>query len=245
MSVGEVVPALALERARRLLGRRSAWIEAAAGGGYALRLGPDRRTRPAQTLDESLFRALAETPGLKARPRGGWTAMRRAAPASPVPPPGRPGFAEGMREVIEPDGRLTPHRANLARSAVLWLAGRRDADGRPWLAPAEIAAAERLGLEAEAALKGPSLTMRWDALPRSGAGGGAGRDGPDDRALVAGRRVEEALAACGPARPMIEQICIRSSALQAAEQDLGLSRRSGKVLLKQGLQALARHYRLA
>lgn len=239
---------LALDRARRLVGRQSAWIEARPGGGYALRLGPDRRARPAQILDERLFRALAETPGLKSRPMGGgWIAMRCAPAASPASPPGRPGFAEGVREVIEADGRLTPRRANLARSPVLWLAGRKDAEGRPWLAAAEIAAAERLGLEAETALTGPSLTMRWDALPRSGAGGGGGggADGPGDRALAAGGRVEAALRACGPARRMVEHVCIRSSALQAAEQDLGLRRRTGKTLLKQGLQALARHYRLA
>ena len=50
--------------------------------------------------------------------------------------------------------------------------------------------------------------------------------------------------ACGPARPMIEAICIRASALQAAERDLGLRRREGKLLLLDGLTALAAHYRI-
>ncbi|MDI6625971.1 MAG: DUF6456 domain-containing protein, partial [Brevundimonas sp.] len=48
----------------------------------------------------------------------------------------------------------------------------------------------------------------------------------------------------GPARGMVEQICIRASSLQAAEQALGLRRRAGKALLKQGLRALAAHYRI-
>ena len=43
---------------------------------------------------------------------------------------------------------------------------------------------------------------------------------------------------------MVEQICIRAGCLQAAEGALGLRRREGKVLLKQGLRALADHYRI-
>ena len=41
---------------------------------------------------------------------------------------------------------------------------------------------------------------------------------------------------------MVEAICIRASALQAAERDLGLRRRDGKLLLRKGLTALASHY---
>jgi hypothetical protein len=62
--------------------------------------------------------------------------------------------------------------------------------------------------------------------------------------MAAARRVEAALSACGAARAMVEAICIRASALQAAERDLGLRRREGKVLLLDGLTALADHYRI-
>ena len=140
-------------------------------------------------------------------------------------------------------GRMEPRRANLSQSAVSWLSGRCDEAGRPWIGRAERAAAERLALEAEIALAGPSLTMRWDALPRS-RGGSAARAEPGDRAMGAARRVEAALSACGRARRMVEHICIHASSLQAAEQGLGLRRREGKALLKQGLQALAAHYRI-
>ena len=85
--------------------------------------------------------------------------------------------------------------------------------------------------------------MRWDALPRSGSGGGAGRIEPGDRALSASARVQAALDACGPRlRAMVEQVCIHGTSLQLAEQALSLRRRQGKTLLKQGLQALADHY---
>jgi hypothetical protein len=145
---------------------------------------------------------------------------------------------------MEEDGAFTSRRANLGQSAIVWLARRRDVDGRAWLAPREIAAADRLTRDAEAALRGPSVTMRWDALPRSGAGDTAGRTDPGASAMAAGARVEAALAACGPSRGMVEAICIRASALQAAERDLGLGRRCGKALLKTGLAALADHYRI-
>jgi len=56
--------------------------------------------------------------------------------------------------------------------------------------------------------------------------------------------VEAALVACGTARSIVEAICIRASALQAAERDLGLRRPEGKRLLCAGLAALAGHYRI-
>lgn len=233
-------------RARRLLTRRGGWIEAGPDG-YVLRMGRDRRTRVLLTVDEAVFRKLTERPGLKIRPGGGWVAARvtEPSPSSAPAQPGRPGLIEGVRAVMEDDGAVTSRRANLGQSAILWLARHKDGSGRAWLAAREIAAADRLTREAETAMRGPSVTMRWDALPRAGAGGDApGRTGPGAPAMAAGGRVEAALAACGPARGMVEAICIRSSALQAAEQELGLGRRTGKALLKAGLSALADHYRI-
>jgi hypothetical protein len=232
----------AVVRARRLLARRDGWIEAVPAG-YAVRPGRDRRSRVILVLDEDGFRRLVETPGLRRRPDGGWVARTAPHTGAPAPEPGRPGVIEGTRTVMETDGRPGQRRANLGQSAILWLAQRRTVDGRPWLVAAQVAAAARLGLDAEQAARGPSVTLRWDALPRSG-GGSAVRAEPGDSALAAARRVEAALAACGPARPMVEAICIRASALQAAERDLGLRRREGKHLLQKGLAALAVHYRI-
>lgn len=233
-----------LERARSLLDRPGAWLDQS-GGAYPLRLGGDRRGRVVLTLDEAAFRALIERPGLRRRDGGGW--LPRPTPAantslSPSPPPGRPGLIEGERPVMEADGRLTTRRANLGESPVAWLARRKDASGRPWLSPAEIAAGERLRLDGQIALSGPSVTMRWDALPRAGSGGGCSME-PAEHALSAAARVEAALTACGPRlRSLAERVCIHGTSLQMAEQDLSLRRRQGKTVLKQGLQALAAHY---
>lgn len=239
---GEAAGAAVVARARRLLARRGGWIESVPDG-YGLRPGGDRRSRIVLVLDEAGFRQLIELPGLRRRPGGGWVA-RTAPPERPhTPGPGKPGLIEGDRIVMEHDGRPVRRRANLGQSAVAWLAQRKTALGQPWLAAAQVAAAARLGLDAEMAARGPSLTLRWDALPRAG-GGSAIRAEPGDPAMAAARRVEAALAACGTARPMVEAICIRASALQAAERDLGLRRREGKDLLQRGLAALAVHYRI-
>lgn len=230
------------DRARALLARPGAWIEAQ-GAGYALRLSGDRRTRVHLSFDEAAFHELVADPGLATRSGGGWIARRRER-TRPAPEPGRPGVLPGERMVMHDDGRLRPLPANLGESPIAWLARRRDAQGKPFLTLAQAAAGERLRAEAEAALKGPSTTMRWDALPRAG-GGSAARVEPSDRALSAASRVERALAACGPRhRPMIERICIHGTSLQLAERDLGLRQRHGKLLLKEGLDALATHYRI-
>ena len=229
-------------RARGLLAR-GGWIDVAAPDGtYALRMGGDRRTRATLTLSEAAFRDLVASPGLKARNGGGW-AQRPAAAEAPSPRPGTPGRIEGERTLMGTDGGLTLHRANLGECPLAWLARRKEASGQPFLTAVEAAAGVRLRTDAEIAQAGPSLTMRWDALPRTGGGGSAARIEPGDRALAAGRRVARALGAVDPrARAMVEQVCIREGSLQLAERDAGLRRREGKAVLKAGLQALARHH---
>jgi len=229
-------------RARGLLAR-GGWLDvAAADGTYALRVGGDRRARATMILTEATFRVLIESPGLKARTGGGW--VERPAPTAPATlPPGAPGHIEGERTIMEPDGRLSLRRANLGESPIAWLARRKDTDGRPWLTPVEIAAGERLRLDAELAQSGPSLTMRWDALPRRGGSGSPARIEPGDRALAAGRRAARALASMDPrTRALLEQVCIRQGSLQLAEQEAGFRRREGKAVLKAGLRTLAAHY---
>lgn len=227
------------ERARAALARSGAWVGPDSGG-YAVRACADLRRRPLMRLDEADLAELIAEPGLVVRPGGGWT-LRRAARERPDAA-GRPGRVEGERTVMEPDGRAGSRRADLTPTALAWLATRRDRHGRPWLTPVERAAGERLALDAEIALSGAALTLRWDGLPSSGSGGGARRE-PGDRAHAAGRRLEAALRAAGPTlRPILETVCVRGTALQAAETGLGLRRRTGRPLLKAGLQALARHY---
>jgi hypothetical protein len=231
-----------VERARRMLIRHDAWIDAVVPDRtYALRIGPTRSHRAITTVDETVFRALIETPGLRPRRNGGWEALDAPRPERPVPV-GAPGRIEGERELIEANGRPRRVRANLGQNPIQRLTARRGRDGQPFLTPVETAAGLKLGLDAELALSGPSLTLRWDALPRSG-GGSAARVEPGDRAMNAADRVRHALAACPPeTRGVLNHVCIRGATLGLTEDTIGLSTREERDLLKRGLKALARHY---
>lgn len=229
-----------LERARALIARPQAWLDQT-GQAYALRLGGDRRSRIVLQIDEQSFQGLIHNPGLRLRPGGGWL-PRLAEAATASPPPGRPGMIEGERAVIHSDGQIRPLKANLGESPILWLARRKDASGRPWLSPSEVAAGERLRHEAEQSQRGPQVTMSWQALPHRGRGNCPHAD-PLDRALSASSRVARALQSLSPRlRAIVEQVCIHGSSLQIAEQQLFLRRRQGKTLLKQGLKDLAEYY---
>ena len=219
-------------RAARLLRRPGALIEVK-GLGYVVRFGPRRRAM--LTVDEPAFRALVREPGLTVRREGGWRLARSEAQA---PPPGRPGVVEGERVVVEDSGEHVTRRANLGESPLAWLAR------RGGLEPVETAAGERLREDFQKAGTVGRLTMNWDAQPSSGGGGQ--RLEPALRARAAKDRIAAALAEVGPGlREILERVCLAETALQAAERELGLPRRSGKTLLKLALRRLAIHYRMA
>ena len=232
-----------LERARGLLLRPGAWLEAAAAGGYHLRTTADRRRRPALAVDEATLRELVDDPGLRPRPGGGWTGRPRMPAASrpsppPSPPPGRPGMIPDTRTVVEPDGRTATRTVDGGESPLGWLL-RRGA-----LTPVQAAAGERLREDVHRAGVVGRLTMNWDAGPRASGGGGP-RVEPAERARAAKARVAAALAAAGPGlREVLEQVCVRGSSLEAAERGLDLPRRAGKAVLRLALDRLAAHYRL-
>lgn len=224
------------ERAMRLLARPGAVVEPQ-GAGYGVRLGASRRRCVMLTLDDAAFAVLAREATLKPRREGGWTMVAR--PEIAAPPPGRPGVIEASVETAE--GIV---QRNLGESPIAWLARRRDRHGRPWLAPAEVAAAERLREEYESLGTLGRMTMRWDATPR--VDGGRQGLAPAERDHAARQRIARALDAVGPGlREILERVCLMGSALEAAEASLKLPRRAGKTVLKLALQALARHYRMA
>jgi hypothetical protein len=229
-------------RAVRLLARPGAVIEAA-GLGYAVRFGPNRRRKAMLILDEPAFRTLAREATLKPRAQGGWT-MAPPPPVAKPPPPGRPGVIDGETTIDEPGVGPVVFKSNLGESPLAWLARRRDGKGRPWLTPVEAAAGERLREDFHRAGTVGRLTMNWDAGPRVDGGGGP-RLEPAERARSAKDRIAAALEAAGPGlREILEHVCLAGTALQAAERSLGLPRRAGKMVLKLALQRLVVHYRM-
>jgi hypothetical protein len=236
---------LRVARAARRLAEAGAYLEAE-GDGYVVRKGVDRRRSALMRIGEVEFRILAADFGLAARPGGGWRLSRLSRLDAIEPAIIFEGPSRLVREqsAPQPGGGRLQVKVNLGESPIAWLARRKDATGRPWLSPAEVLAAERLRETFERAGLIGRLTMDWTARPRRGAGGGVRFD-PVERALHARTAAAAALDAVGPeGREMLLRVCCGGSALEAAERDLGLKRRTGKLVLKAALGRLARHCRL-
>ncbi|SIR10107.1 Helix-turn-helix domain-containing protein [Paracoccus thiocyanatus] len=149
------------------------------------------------------------------------------------------------REITDPeDGRRRRARVNIAESPLLVLARRREADGRPFLAPELVAAGERLREDFELAQMGPRITQNWDRfltagvdVSRGAAGHGGGSDG-------ARNRVGAALRELGPGMgDLCLRVCCFLEGIEMTERRLGWSARSGKIVLRLALMRLERHYR--
>lgn len=151
---------------------------------------------------------------------------------------------EGERAVMGEDGP-TRIRVNIAESPLAALARRKDKAGRPFLAPEELEAGERLREEFERAQMGAKVAQNWDRflVPADGGTGSASDRlaGPQD----ARDRVSSAFAALGPGlADVVMRCCCFLEGLETAERRMGWSARSGKVVLKIALARLAKHYGL-
>lgn len=149
----------------------------------------------------------------------------------------------GERDVAE-DGGARRVRVNLAESPLGVLARRRDADGRPFLAPDLVAAGERLREDFELAQMGPRVAQNWERFLTGGERGQY--RGTADLGVGPERareRVAAALRDLGPGLgDMVLRCCCFLEGLEAAERRLGWSARSGKIVLRIALIRLKRHY---
>lgn len=134
-------------------------------------------------------------------------------------------------------------RANFAESPLAWLARRKGPDGAPFLSRAEVEAGERLRSDFEAAQMGPRLAQDWRRFLASvDEGPRRSRDTPHSPARD---RVAAALAALGPGLDdAVFRVCCFLEGLETVEKRAGWSARSGKVVLKIGLDRLVEHYGL-
>ena len=132
-------------------------------------------------------------------------------------------------------------RYNLAESPVAVLGRRRDKDGKAFLAPDLIEAAERLREDFELAQMGPRVAQNWERFLTTGgslrADGGVA-EGP----RVARDRVSAALRDLGPGLGDVAlRVCCFLEGVEAAERRMGWAARSGKIVLRIALQRLRRH----
>lgn len=135
-------------------------------------------------------------------------------------------------------------RYNAAESPLAALSRRRDKDGKPFLAANLVRAGETLREDFELAQMGPRVTQNWEKfLSGPSARGGAGIDrmgtGPD----AARRRVQAALEDLGPGLgDVVLRACCFLEGMETIEKRMGWAARSGKIVLRIGLQRLLRHY---
>jgi hypothetical protein len=149
----------------------------------------------------------------------------------------------GERVVIGEEGpRRVRH--NLAESPVTVLGRRREKDGRPFLEPSLVEAAERLREDFEVAQMGPRVAQNWEWFLTGGDRGSFHGDGGLAQGPKAARdRVAAALRDLGPGLGDVAlRVCCFLEGIEAAEQRMGWAARSGKIVLRIALQRLRRHY---
>ena len=149
----------------------------------------------------------------------------------------------GERVVMDEEGpRRVRH--NLAESPVTVLGRRREKDGRPFLEPVLVEAAERLREDFEVAQMGPRVAQNWERFLTGGDRGSFHGDGGLAQGPKAARdRVAAALRDLGPGLGDVAlRVCCFLEGIEAAEQRMGWAARSGKIVLRIALQRLRRHY---
>lgn len=159
---------------------------------------------------------------------------------------------QGFAEAQTPFGAAAPvgnapkalrrSRFSSAESPLAGLARRKDRDGSPFLNDDLVQAGERLREDFELAQVGPQVAQNWDRFltgPRTSAPDSGTGDGPS-RART---RVVGALGDLGPGLSDVAlRCCCYLEGLESAEQRMGWSARSGKIVLRIALQRLKRHY---
>lgn len=151
----------------------------------------------------------------------------------------------GTAAVTGADGTRRPIKVNVAEAPLAVIARRKGQDGKPFLSPDLVQAGERLREDFERAQMGPRMGQNWDRFLTGGAdrGGFLSDSGIAEGPRDARRRVSDALDDLGPGlADIVLRVCCFCEGMEQAEKRLGWSARSGKVVLKIGLQRLLRHY---
>lgn len=230
-----------------------------------LRPGPDGEQTRTAVVDRAVAQAFAVKdwisclkPGRIARytiTAAGKAALRRLLDEDRRRRQAALGFAEaatpfhaqhavwGTAQVAE-GGQRRKLRVNLAESPLVVLGRRKGPDGQPFLTSALIQAGERLREDFERAQMGPRVGQNWDRFLTGGDRGGFINDsGLAEGPRAARARVSDALDDLGPGlADVVLRVCCFLEGLESAEKRLGWSARSGKIVLKIGLQRLLAHY---
>jgi hypothetical protein len=153
------------------------------------------------------------------------------------------------RRELDETGSMRELTVNGAENPLVWLRHRKDRSGKPFISQAELDAGEQFRHDYELAQLEPATTANWQAFLRPSKRRGAGipqvQADLSNRALAAKQRFNKAVDALGSElSPIAVEVCCLTNGLEAAERRLGYARRSGKLVLRNALRKLARHYGL-
>lgn len=158
-----------------------------------------------------------------------------------------PGSAHlASATIVDPDGILREVGFDTSESPLAWLFSRRDKSGEALISADEFAAGERLRRDYTLAGLLARTTMNWDSLGGR-AERRAGGPGVDltAAALDARTRISAVIEALGPDLSSVAiDVCCHLAGLADVERLHHWPQRSGKVVLRLALAALARHYGL-
>ena len=135
---------------------------------------------------------------------------------------------------------------NAAESPLAWLRRRKLKGGEPLISAVQFDAGERLRGDLWFAQLTPRVTANWSSAGggTSKSGGGLGID-MRDNVVAAQQRVRRALSVVSPASAgLLLDVCGHLLGLEQIERSHGWPPRSGKVMLRNALDELARHYGL-
>src|SRR5690349_4992821 len=152
-------------------------------------------------------------------------------------------LALNQREIATEDGKATVV-FDENESPLIWLARRRGRDGNALVEPHQLQAGERLRRDFTYASLMPSTTANWsNPTPATRRRGGYRESTPTDTMVAARQRVHLALDAVGPEfAGLLVDVCCFLKGLEDVERERAWPARSGKIVLRLGLERLARHY---
>ena len=148
------------------------------------------------------------------------------------------------RGVVEGSAGPVSVTLDAEESPLAWLSRRKDADGRPFLDAAAVAAGERLRLDLTIAGMLPSVTARWEiGVDRGGGLTGTDPAAATDAMVAARQRATHALKDLGEDfAGLLIDVCGFLKLLEAVERERRWPARSGKVVVRLALWRLAEHY---
>ena len=133
-----------------------------------------------------------------------------------------------------------------AESPLAWLARRTGRDGCSLIKPQQLQAGERLRAEFTRAQLMPRTTSNWSATAADDRRAGGAGTNFTEAVIAARQRLRHALDAVGPEfSGLLLDVCCFLKSLADVERERGWPPRTAKVVLKLGLDRLARHYGFA